>query len=223
MKKLILLIPFLAVLYMLSSRYLLARSVECYTQYGLCPEYLVSGLENLKDYPLLQPLPANRVRSELASFPAVKSISLFRRLPSTLVVSIDLRHPVGQVLGSQSSVYGLVDEEGVIFSQSPLPLELPQLNMSQDIQPNTRLALSQSQAMSALNDIWQLTASLPVGSLEGTQLTASLRSGLNIIISVDQPASSWYPPLQSILDRSKMGSKLPKKIDMRFTNPVLMY
>ena len=135
----------------------------------------------------------------------------------------DLRHPVGQVLGSQSSVYGLVDEEGVIFSQSPLPLELPQLNMSQDIQPNTRLALSQSQAMSALNDIWQLTASLPVGSLEGTQLTASLRSGLNIIISVDQPASSWYPPLQSILDRSKMGSKLPKKIDMRFTNPVLMY
>lgn len=223
MKKLVLILPLLGILYASSPKYLLARSVECYTQYGPCPAYLTDGLDSFKNYPLLRPLPAGDVRRILTAFPQVKSVSLFRRLPSTLVVSVDLRRPFGQVLGSQTAVYGLVDEEGVIFSQTESRLDLPLLSLPEVIVPNSRLAANQGLALQALNAIWQLTSSLPTGQLSGSELQVSLPTGPQIIIGADAPVTSWYPPLHLILTRSKMGSKLPKKIDLRFTHPVLTY
>jgi hypothetical protein len=224
MIKIILVIVPLALLYIFSPKYLKAESVECYTQYGPCPSNVVESLQSLTGLPLLRPLPSASVKSSLAPYPQVKSVSLFRRLPKTIVVSIDLHRPIGQVLSSTSTgPYGLVGDDGTIFSQSPSGQNLPSLLLDSDSLPSSKLSGIQTSALTSLELLSRLTSTMPTGVLSGTDLTASLDSGLQIVLNVERPSDDWYPPLQLILARSKMSSKYPKKIDLRFNHPVLTY
>jgi len=223
-KKLLFAVILLTGLYFISPRFLLARSVECYTQFGPCPSSVAGKLSALTHLPLLRPLPSAKVKQLLAEFPQVRSVALFRRLPSTLIVSVDLRRPLGLVLGSQSpESYGLVDEDGTVFSVSSGPLELPVLKLSGPVDLNTQLTPSHTSALTAMQRLSQLGFGIPTGNLHATTLTAHMQNGLEIVINTDHSWSLWYSPLQLILDRSKISSKFPKKIDMRFTNPVLTY
>jgi len=215
----------LIIAYVLSPKYLLAKKVECYTQYGPCPSYLAEGLDSFLATPLLRPLPSARAKAVLSAYPQIRSVALFRRLPSTLVVSVDLRRPIGQVLGTKSerSQFALVDESGIVFSQSTGSLALPLLTIPSPVELNTRLATTQVAAVQALHRLSLLGIGIPTGTIVNTDLLVEMQNGLHIVINLNRPIPQWYSSLQVILDRSKISSKFPKKIDMRFTNPVLTY
>lgn len=202
-----------------------AQNIECYTQYGLCSDEIVTNLQWLQHTPLLFPLPHGRLSEQFSAYPQIKSSRLHRRLPKTIVVSLDLRKPMGtigsQVLGSKA----LADSEGVIIGLGENP-GLPQLISDQTQQPyqvGDHLGQPQTNALQILADVGEISGRQVLGRLDGNHLEIILSDNIQILINPDFLDQKWKSTLQLILDRSKIQAKTPKTIDLRFSSPVLKY
>ncbi len=213
---------FLGLLFAGLYHFLRVRQIVCYDQFGTCAAEISRPLSRYLGWPLLAALPTARVTKDLAAFPQIKSVSLYRRLPSVMVVVISLRNPVGamgvQVLGAHVAV----DQDGVVFalpSQNTLPL------LISPVVPglSSRVSADQLRALSDLNLVNTLFDTPISGSLSGSDLTVYAPQGLQIILSVANTTSNWYTPLQLLLKRSKINAKMPHKIDLRFNDAVLTY
>jgi len=203
-----------------------ANSIECYTQYGICSSDITEKLTWLSRTPLLFPLPHQKVTRQLSQFTQVKKAKLYRRLPSTLVVSIDLRKPLGiigpQVLGTKA----IADEEGVVIGLVDSST-LPQL-VADVKQPGykigDRISGLEGQAMKVLSEIGSISSKQIIGRLQDSKLEVLLsESPTQIWLDINYLPPNWKDSLQLILDRSKIQSKVLKIIDLRFTNPILSY
>jgi len=78
-------------------------------------------------------------------------------------------------------------------------------------------------AVWALNSIGKFFPSQIQSEFWGSYLVVYTPDSRQIIIDPQKPKSDWYPSLQSILSRSKIEAKLPKKIDLRFSQPIIIY
>jgi hypothetical protein len=212
----------LMLLLIIAYQLLKIKYVDCYSQFGPCPEEINREFNHFIGTPLLKPLPKNQVKKDLANFPQIKSISLYRRLPSSLIVAISLRRPIGalgpNVLGAQV----IADEEGIVFqkiSQSELPTLITQV-----LPPiSSRLSNLQRQSLLCLGLMGEIFDTQISGELDNDILTISAPNDMKVIINVAQPTSNWYTPLQLIIHRSKINAKMPHKIDLRFNNTVITY
>jgi cell division septal protein FtsQ len=217
-------LPLLLVTFIIykSDSLILTKKVECYTQFGTCPENIVSSLQWLLNYPLLRPLPTSRVRQQLQSFKEIKSVSLYRRLPRTLVLSIDLRKPIGTIGSQVLGMHAVADEEGVIIGQSDRQ-SLPLLLDDNATLPDQKLPAEKLQALKILNQLAAYTGGSVVGRINGPRLTVYLPPDTSVILDLAHPAPDWYATLQVILERSKILNKLPKVIDLRFRSPTITF
>jgi cell division septal protein FtsQ len=190
--------------------------VECYTQFGPCPDKISSILGGLKNRHLLGPLPTSQVAELFKKIPEIHTFNLYRRLPNTLIVNIVLRRPIGAigsaVLGSQVAI---VDEDGVVVGYSN-NTSLPLLEIS-------GTSTYKNTAIQALETISSLSSGRVSGKLEAETLQVNISQDTQIIIDITKPKNVWFSPLQFILTRSKMLGKIPKRIDLRYTNPVITY
>jgi cell division septal protein FtsQ len=211
----------LAIFAIFSPKILYARIVECYTQHGVCPEEWLTNLTTLQNTPLLFPLPRTQAATILKKFTQVESVRLYRRLPSTLVVLVQVRSPLGLV-GPTSQVLGVADENGIVFSLAP-NLQLPHLVTSNSPQLQQKITPLEIMALKALNTLTPFSNNQISGELDNTSLSVQLTKETLVVIDVKKNPSSWTAPLQLILDRSKISPKVPAKIDLRFTNPVISY
>jgi cell division septal protein FtsQ len=215
------LLGILAYLYV-ASNYFQVRAVECYTQYGNCPSEYLDALESARGIALLKPLPSDAIKSKLGSHIEIKKIALYRRLPKTLVVSISLRKPLGtvgtQVLGARA----VSDEEGLIISQSENST-LPFLLYEKDLSKGEMIDQSHVSSLKILGEISQMTQSPVSGKLENYDLTVFISDEQKVLLNLQNISPKWYNTLQVILERSKILSKIPKMIDLRFSDPVLTF
>jgi hypothetical protein len=199
-----------------------AKRIECYTQFGLCPSELSAGLEWLKGTSLLFSLPTSRVRSQMSSIIEFQSVSLHRRLPSTVIVSVVLKKPLGalgpNVLGAQS----IVDYDGQVYKQLEKS-DLPLLFIDPPPPLNSQVTGSELKALQIMENLSSLSDYRLSASLSGTSLDVNLLPGIQVTVDVNRPLADWYPSLQLILSRSKITAKVPHKIDLRFDNSVIMY
>ena len=224
-KKIFFILPGLLVvggIYYLTSTLLLAGAVECYTQYGPCPTNYVTDLEWIKNHSLLTPLPENQVSTSLKKYIEVKNVNLYRRLPKTLVVSVELRKPLGtlgpDVLGAQA----ISDEEGLILGESQNQT-LPFLYSTVKPQAGEKISSDQIKALQRLSQVSLLTQSPVSGRLDGQDLTIYLSNEQKVVLNLVHSPSNWYATLQVILERSKIHSKIQKVIDLRFTDPIITF
>ena len=74
-----------------------------------------------------------------------------------------------------------------------------------------------------LTKLSALAQVMPNPDLQKGVLTATLSSGLTIILDIENPKENWETTLQSILNRSKITGESPKIIDMRFKSPIITY
>lgn len=165
--------------------------------------------------------PGDKFIKSIGGAPAVASISFQRRLPDNLIVNIKLHQPIGIISLSSTGLPGfLVAADGSFLGpavESPLPVLV--FSSVLPSHPDTI-------TVSALRLLSQLTALLPpkiTASLEGFSLTVTAPDSPLIILTANDSSGDWYSSLQLILNRSKISTKLPKIIDLRFTNPVLTY
>lgn len=170
--------------------------VVCTTQFGSCPpEYLSTR--------------------NLTSYPEVKSVSVTYRFPFTRQVNIQLRTPLGAVgTPDQKSVW-VADDTGVLFTQSN-NLSLPLLVLTREFKLSDQLAQPEIQALRILSSASHLSSTRLVGQLIGTDLTFNLNTTQ---VLMNAPSAS----LQQLSARSRIDGKLPHKIDLRFSHPIITY
>src|SRR3989344_4220852 len=66
------------------------KKIECFTQYGPCPQPILESVSSLKNRKILRPIPK-------LSLLSISQVTFYRRLPSTLVVNIVLKKPIGVI------------------------------------------------------------------------------------------------------------------------------
>lgn len=200
--------------------FLLIAHLECYTQFGVCPEAYTVPSEFLLNRPIYYPLPRSDIFSRYKLFPEIRSISLHRRLPNTLVLDIEVRRPLGlltsQILGAHTSA--VVDETGLVFNGVDSSA-LPQLIISDSINLGGSISSNQLKAIKILNSISHLSPSRLTGQLTDSTLTITMSPLTTVLLDVNRLPDDWPAPLQSIFTRSKIDGKFSRKIDMRFSHP----
>lgn len=212
----------LALIWDNSAKVFSVQAIECYTQYGTCPQEYSQDLTWIQNYPLLKPLPSKKVSEQLKKFFEIKQVTLYRRLPKTLVLSVQVKKPIGiigpQVLGSHS----VVDEEGVVISQTSKS-NLPVLIDLKNYQPGERVTPNQIRSFGILSLLSQLSDERVFGEISSNQLNVKFGRDTEVLFDLAHLPSSWYPTLQVILSRSKISLKMPKVIDLRFGSPTITF
>ncbi|KKU64919.1 hypothetical protein A2701_03375 [Candidatus Amesbacteria bacterium RIFCSPHIGHO2_01_FULL_47_34] len=216
-KPLFISVIFLSVI--LSIQLFRAREVECYTQFGLCPPDYVGQLTWLVGRTLIKPLPVSKIRNDLKKFPEIKNLNVYRRLPSTLVLAVNLRRPIGAVSSSVLGEATSVDDEGWTYGEATVS-GLPLLVLSS---PPGQLSPLETQALKALSILSPYSPSRVVGFLKSSILEAHVGASTKVLIDIARPVDSWQPALQKIFDRGRIKSDLPAIIDLRFLDPVVSY
>lgn len=74
-----------------------------------------------------------------------------------------------------------------------------------------------------LTKLSALSPGLQKADLQNGVLTATLSSGLTVIMDIKNLKPNWETTLQFILTRSKIAGKSLRTIDMRFLSPVITY
>jgi hypothetical protein len=218
----ILLIIFFIGTWMFSGKWVFAKNLECYTQFGVCDEKLVEDATWLKNTPLLFPLPQKKLQSSYQKYSQIKKINLYRRLPFTLVIRIDLRKPIGQIGAEILGAHSVADSDGIIIGQQNNSL-LPLLLLDKEFRFGEKLDDSQRLALSLLSEIGLMTDRKILGKMEDNHLIVYLSDVTQVIINPQSLSPDWKYTLHLILDRSKIQAKVPKNIDLRFSNPILKY
>ncbi len=214
-----------AILFLLSAlvipKQLKVSQVECFTQFGPCPDKYQNLASELMGRPILYPLPKLTLENTLKKFTEINSFELKRRLPSTVVVLLSLKKTLGNVGSTVLGSSIAVDDQGRTLPMPPDPA-LPVLYID-NWQPNVGLKQNEVLALKVLNSISKFSSSQVSGKVDNLLLSAKYLNGPEILIDVSQDEKLWLSPLQSLLERSKISSKPIKRIDVRFNSPLIMY
>ncbi len=197
------------------------RKIECLTQFENCQDKYITPFSFMLGKSMLSGVPSANLKNLIKKYPEIKSIKVNKKLPNTLSLHFELRIPIGAIGENVSSPYSIVDENGTIIANNQLS-DLPILIVA-NRRNLTQLSRSQILSLKILGLISSLSRSKIVGSLENNTLAATLNDSTLVVIDIERSSTEWYAPLQLILDRSKISSKLPKKIDLRYSDPVITY
>lgn len=203
-----------------SSKLFSIKKVECYTQFGNCPESYLIKLDALIHQQIFAANIRKIISSQLSPVPEIDHFDIYRRIPSVLIVSVKLKSPVGVVssgvLGSKSL---MVDDSGRVYltvENSSLPVLLTQ----KTVQEGDSLTTSEIQALKIISKVSLMTSLRVYGQLQENTLNIRLGSDTEIIIDI-RKTDDWNSSLQLLLSRSKITGTMPRKIDLRFNNPVV--
>jgi cell division septal protein FtsQ len=210
------------VLLTLLNNYFRIRKIECYTQYGLCKDSYYHSLGQIIDKPVLQKSSWDSALNMIIKNLEIKSVSPRYKFPNTAVFKILLRKPLGQIGNQALSEYAISDIEGLIIDVTQKS-NLPLLLLDQRFHLGDRLSPTQMEALKIISLVNQIDAKIAEGSIVDNLLTINSQSSPIILLDLDKIPAQWYPTLQVILARSKILSKPPKTIDMRFNNPTISF
>lgn len=202
--------------------FFIIKKVECYTQFGNCPDTYLSKLNNLIQRPIFSSDIKKNTGSLLSSFSEIDKFNIYRRVPSVLVVSIKLKSPIGvvssKILGTKSL---MIDDSGKAYL-SVENSSLPALIIPDSISQGDLLPALSTTALKIITKVSLMTEKRVYGQLQNNTLNIKLGNDTEIIIDVLNPAN-WESSLQLLLSRSKITGNTMRKIDLRFNNPVITY
>ena len=196
--------------------------VECFTRQEKCDTRYLEKLSFVINRPLLWSLPDTEVKSQLDQFPEIEKFNLHRRLPGTLVVNVFQRDVIGLISGKVLGENIAVDSSG--FAYAPLQSEtLPVLTSDTFSKYPSALDATTLQGIIILSKTQDLFDQPLHGSMQKNSLFIDTNQGLRVVFDINHLPENWLNSLQLVLSRSKMGSKIPQIIDLRYTDPVLTY
>ena len=209
-------------IWFVSDKYFITRKLECYTQFGGCNQAITDKVGWLIGTHLLEPLPLTKVRDRLKAFIEIKNIYLYRRLPFTMVISLDTRKPAGLVGPQVLGTHVISDDEGFIIGQSD-KANFPLLLSSGPVAIGGQLNSGQVTSLRILGQMNSLSEGQVVGKIEENQLSVYFPENFIVLMDLSHIASNWYTTLQVILTRSKILAKMPKVIDLRFSSSIVSF
>jgi len=197
------------------------KLVECFSQFGPCPDKIIANLEQFKGQKLISILSAEKILNGLPNKETIKSLKISRRLPNVLVITIALRQPISRIDSKVLDKKATIDDEGVVIGIVNASV-LPYLKTTQKYLPGDILDKPTLSAALVLKKISELQNQSLEGEFTLPVVKIKLKESL-VLLDVYHLADNWDDSLQKILVQSKIDSKLPKIIDLRYTQPVLTY
>lgn len=153
-------------------------------------------------------------------FLPVGGVSIERKYPQTVVVTISERKPMAKV-ANPGGVFFLIDEEGVIFAQT----DSGGLSLSEVI-----LDLGEELSLGSIvsSDILELILLeepkiLQIKYVGATGIELKSDEVPLILFSRQKEVSEQIRSLQTVWQKYKIEGKALKKIDIRFDKPVVEY
>lgn len=187
------------------------RTIKCTTQFGSCSPDLIATLSSHIGKPLFAPLNLTD--------PQVAHVTVQPSLPNTLHVFIFLRSPVGIVI-DPAGKSALADQSGYLYAETLPTSSLPRLLVNHTIQIGDYLGTPATQALSLLN---KTPATLNSFSYLDDTLLVFFINSITILVDTTTLSPITESSLQAVLARSKINSQVPKKIDLRYQNPIVVY
>ncbi len=212
-----------AVLVFLKSPLFAVNTINCKTQYSLCSDTDQKLLDSFKGQNLIF-LKTHDVEAKITQSFANRKIVVQKSFPGTLSVFLERRKPYVaiRVADSPDGVF-LVDNEGVIVEYSKtssLPAiitsEKSPLVVGESVDSNTLQAIKIMQLVYKSQKATE-------GLLHDAQLDIKLSDGALAIFPLDRDPQVSVGALQLITARIRIDGKVPKSIDLRYSNPVLSY
>lgn len=156
----------------------------------------------------------------LKAYPLVKSVTLKKRYPSTLIVIITPRKPFA-IVGVEKEIYAL-DADGVVLGKYPNNTDLPTITIAlSPMQPGDRVA---DRAVTAAIGFLRETASMTSVSDIVIHDASSLRAyadTMSIVFPQHADMRTLARTLQTMISGFRIKGTLPKTIDFRFDKPVI--
>ncbi|MBI2268289.1 MAG: hypothetical protein HYU80_02435 [Candidatus Blackburnbacteria bacterium] len=207
-----------------SRRVFTVKSIECKSQYGPCLEEDISVTRGFLGSSLLF-LDTSQVSVALSRSFKNRKVYVQKVFPGTLQIVIEKRRTFVAV-GKTSFKDGifLTSQDGMVLSEV-YDTALPKLFLDDTYSlPVVGGRLTDEEIVAArLLFLTYKVQGVLFGSFHKDYVEVKLEDGSLVYYGLDKDPQVLIGALQLIIARSKMENKLPKIIDLRYSNPVLRY
>lgn len=202
------------------------NQVVCFENQHSCQADLwfkVNGLVLGKNVIFLSPAKTEQLIKD--GFPGINQVEIKKKFPDKLIVHLTKRKPIAVV--EANSDYYQVDYQGIILDKPDQPTNLPLIASGEFSVTADNYQLESPLILSGLDFLYQLLAkNIEARRVEITnsqELTVFLKTGPQVLISLDKDLKKQVDSLQLILERAKIEGKQIEVIDLRFDKPVITY
>ncbi len=181
-----------------------------------CPHYYVTRLNFLigKSWYFL---PSRKELSQaMSSYVEIADLSVTRKFPQTIILRLTTRQPAAVVNGL------LVDAGGQALAPAT-DSGLLILQVDRSLHPGEAVGNETMRAISALAQVQTSLPDIQNASLSGNILEFSVLGAVQVVVDVNSELSDWPEALQQILKSGRIDGKLPRRVDLRFNNPIMTY
>lgn len=203
----ILLLP----VFLLLQPFLIKVRVECKSQFGICPEEVVSKINNIKSKSLWQVKSA--ISKTLKNDPMVSDFSTQFKLPNILLLNLLIKTPFFAIKDRTTSKLYLTSRDGSILTEAQ-STQLPIIEQD-GIVPNLF-------ALNLILGVYQMYQ-VGYGTITNDTLTVDMPGPLRVIFPLEGDREVLLGSLRLVYSKIE-GSGNPNKysqIDLRFVSPVL--
>ena len=206
------------------SNFLAIESINCKTQYGICTDQETEMFYQFKGKNLFT-LNQNLVKSLGERFSSNRRVFIQKVFPNTLVVVLEKKKPIVAVkMDVQPRGVFLVDQDAnVIEFASDTALSVIVIKEgSAALVIGKSLGEEFAQAVQIMSLV-EKTQGVSQGYYDGNVFSLELADSTKVFFPLDKNPQVLVGALQLILTRSRIDSKLPRIIDLRYSNPVLRF
>ncbi|HET7098933.1 MAG TPA: hypothetical protein VFI61_01710 [Patescibacteria group bacterium] len=194
--------------------------IDCKTQYGDCPEEMVSVMRSIESGNLYQT--KRKVSKYFKANYQVLDFSTQFKLPNTLLVNILVKKPSFALKDIVSNRIELVSSQGQILSHvnsTSLPTVLGQIEIKKI---GENIGMNDLFALKLLNGVYEMYQ-VNNGNLEDNTLVVELPAGIKVIFPLEGDSGLMLGSLRLIYSKLTNGDQVKhySEIDLRFKNPVI--
>lgn len=162
-----------------------------------------------------------KIRKE---FLTVKAIEMVKKLPDRLLINVSIRVPLAQVKTKEGRLL-LVDAGGLLFREASGE-KLPIIDLGESFEGSLGEMVGGKEVkayLETLNLVGEKGLVITSIALKPGMIELKLKTGPTALLSVEDPIVGQTELLTQILKRYKVAGQVPKRVDLRFSRPVVRF
>lgn len=157
-------------------------------------------------------------------FLTVREIKIVKKLPDNLEIFVSVRVPLARVRTKAGETF-LIDAEGVLFRRASGE-KLPLIDLRGSFEGTLGETIGGQEvetyleALRVIEEKGLVTSSI---SLKPSLVELKLKDGPLVLLSIDDPVSEQIDLLIQLLKRYKIMGRTLRRVDLRFSRPVVRF
>jgi len=157
-------------------------------------------------------------------FLTIEAIKITKKLPDKLFINVSVRVPLGRVRTKEGRQL-LVDAKGLLFREASGE-RLPVIDLGESFSGSLGEVIGGKEVQAYLETLRVIeerglkTVSI---ALEVQMIKLKLKTGVVVLLSVEELVPEQIELLIQILKRYRVAGRVPKRVDLRFSRPVVRF